>query len=60
VIQKDLGSDYLSRINAVLTTVRGVNKTDVKTLGDRYALPAAMCSSELFAPSMHVLPSCLI
>jgi hypothetical protein len=37
VIQKDLGTDYLSRINAVLTTVRGVNKTDVKTLGDRWA-----------------------
>lgn len=35
VIQKDLGSDYISRINATLTTIRGVNKTDVKTLGDR-------------------------
>lgn len=35
VIQKDLGSDYLSRINAALTSVRGVNRTDVKTLGDR-------------------------
>lgn len=35
VIQKDLGTDYLSRINAALTTVRGVNRTDVKALGDR-------------------------
>lgn len=38
VIQKDLGTDYLSRINATLTTVRGVNRTDVKTLGDRCGL----------------------
>lgn len=37
VIQKDLGTDYLSRINSTLTTVRGVNRTDVKTLGDRWA-----------------------
>lgn len=36
VIQKDLGTDYLSRINSTLTTVRGVNRTDVKTLGDRW------------------------
>ena len=44
VIQKDLGNDYLSRINAALTSVRGVNKTDVKTLGDRwgYCLPACL------------------
>ena len=37
MIQKDLGSDYVSRANAALTSVRGVNRTDVKTLGDRWA-----------------------
>lgn len=42
VIQKDLGTDYLSRINAVLTTVRGINKTDVKTLGDRCCMLPAL------------------
>ena len=31
-IQKDLGSDYESRVASVLTVVRGVNKTDSKTL----------------------------
>ena len=46
MIQKDLGNDYLSRINAALTSVRGVNKTDVKTLGDRWGVLfclAALC-----------------
>ena len=44
MIQKDLGNDYLSRINAALTSVRGVNKTDVKTLGDRWgALGVLRC-----------------
>jgi DNA excision repair protein ERCC-1 len=42
VIQKDLGNDYLSRINAALTSVRGVNKTDVKTLGDRWGPPGVL------------------
>ena len=31
-IQKDLGTDYGGRVTAVLTGVRGVNKTDVKSL----------------------------
>jgi DNA excision repair protein ERCC-1 len=31
-IQKDLGSDYGSRATSVLTVIRGVNKTDAKTL----------------------------
>ena len=41
-IQKDLGTDYVSRANAALTTVRGVNRTDVKTLGDRFGSLAAV------------------
>lgn len=44
VIQKDLGTDYLSRINSTLTTVRGVNRTDVKTLGDRWV---PLCAARL-------------
>ena len=35
-IKKDLGSDYASRATSALTAVRGVNKTDVKTLGDTF------------------------
>ena len=31
-IRKDLGSDYGGRVTAILTGVRGVNKTDVKAL----------------------------
>jgi DNA excision repair protein ERCC-1 len=31
-IQKDLGADYTGRATSLLTSVRGVNKTDVKTL----------------------------
>lgn len=42
VIQKDLGSDYVSRATSALTSVRGVNKTDVKTLGDRFGSLAAV------------------
>lgn len=41
-IQKDLGTDYVSRATAALTTVRGVNRTDVKTLGDRFGSMAAV------------------
>lgn len=35
-IQKDLGSDYGSRVTSVLTAVRGVNRTDAKTLVDEF------------------------
>ncbi len=34
-IQKSVGSDFVSTATAALTSLRGVNKTDVKTLGDR-------------------------
>ncbi|KAL4426156.1 hypothetical protein ABPG77_007438 [Micractinium sp. CCAP 211/92] len=53
VIQKDLGTDYLSRINAALTTVRGVNRTDVKTLGDRFGSVAG-----IFKASAEELQAC--
>ena len=36
IIKKDLGSDYVTRATSALTAVRGVNKTDVKTLGDNF------------------------
>jgi DNA excision repair protein ERCC-1 len=42
IIQKDLGTDYVSRATAALTTIRGVNRTDVKTLGDRFGSMAAV------------------
>ena len=41
-IRKDVGSDYVSRLNEALTSVRGVNKTDVKTLGERFGSVAAL------------------
>ncbi len=45
-IQKDLGSDYGSRATSVLTSVRGVNKTDAKTLGDEFGSVAGVfCAS---------------
>eukprot|EP00887_Chlorella_sp_A99_P005759 scaffold1.g5759.t1 len=45
VIQKDVGHDYVSRVTAALTTIRGVNKTDVKTLGDRFGSVAGILSA---------------
>ncbi|GAB4816153.1 hypothetical protein N2152v2_003199 [Parachlorella kessleri] len=53
VIQKDVGTDYVSRINAALTTIRGVNKTDVKTLGDRFGSVGA-----IFKASAEELQRC--
>ena len=44
-IRKDVGSDYVSRLNEALTSVRGVNKTDVKTLGERFGSVAALLSA---------------
>ncbi|KAI8113232.1 hypothetical protein M9435_003236 [Picochlorum sp. BPE23] len=46
-IQKDLGSDYASRASSVLTSVRGVNKTDAKTLGDEFESLAGIFSASL-------------
>jgi DNA excision repair protein ERCC-1 len=42
IIQKDLGTDYVSRATSALTTIRGVNRTDVKTLGDTFGSMAAV------------------
>lgn len=53
MIQKDLGTDYVSRATSVLTTVRGVNKTDVKELGDHFGSIAAV-----FRASEEELKAC--
>jgi len=53
-IQKDLGTDYVSRANSVLTIVRGVNKSDVKTLGDHFGSVAAILQAN--AEEMQVCP----
>ena len=42
IIQKELGTDYVSRATAALTTIRGVNRTDVKTLGDTFGSMASV------------------
>lgn len=46
-IQKDIGNDYLSRLSAALTAIRGVNRTDVKTLGDKFGFVAAMFNADV-------------
>jgi DNA excision repair protein ERCC-1 len=53
IIQKDLGNDYVSRATAVLTTIRGVNRSDVKTLGERFGSLA-----NLFQASEMELKAC--
>ena len=53
VIQKDVGHDYVSRITTALTLIRGVNKTDVKTLGDRFGSAAG-----IFKASATELQAC--
>lgn len=45
-IQKEVGRDYVSKLTAALTTVRGVNKTDVKVMGDAFGSVAAMFQAE--------------
>lgn len=52
-IQKDLGSDYTSRTASVLTTVRGVNKTDAKTLVDEFETVGGV-----FEASLEELQGC--
>ena len=37
-----MGNDYVSHITNALTTIRGVNRTDVKTLGDRFGSVSAI------------------
>ena len=36
VIKERISDDYLSQLNNVLTSVRGVNKTDVMTLTSNF------------------------
>ena len=45
--------DYLSRLNAAFTTVRGVNKTDVLTLGSTFGTAARAMQA-----SMEELSEC--
>lgn len=64
MIQKDVGSDYVSRCTAALTTIRGVNRTDVKTLGDRWDGGQGRCGSVggsvgvAPVPAVCCLPAC--
>lgn len=45
VIRGRAGEDYLSRLNAALTSVRGVNKTDVLALGAAFGTAAGILSA---------------
>lgn len=46
-IRRDLGTDYATRATSVLTAVRGVNRTDAKTLGDSRGSMAGIFQSSL-------------
>lgn len=52
-IQGRTDEDYLSRLNSALTTVRGVNKTDVLTLGATFKT-----ATSIMKASMEELASC--
>ena len=52
-IQGRMDEDYLSRLNSALTTVRGVNKTDVLTLGATFKT-----ASGIMKASMEELAAC--
>ena len=45
VIRGRAGEDYLSRLNAALTSVRGVNRTDVLALGAAFGTAAGVLSA---------------
>ena len=49
-----MDSDYLSRLTPALTTVKGINRTDVATLGRRFGSFAALASA-----SMEDLSGCV-
>lgn len=54
LIREKVESDYLSRLNGAVTSVRGVNKTDAATLGVNFgSLAAVMRASQ--AGADHVL-----
>ena len=44
-IQGRAGEDYLSKLNAVLTTIRSVNRTDVATLGATFRTAAGIMNA---------------
>jgi len=46
-IQERVDTDYLSRLTAALTTVKGVNRTDVVTLGRRFRSLADMATAPM-------------
>ena len=52
-IQGRTDEDYLSRLNSALTTVRGVNKTDVLTLGATFKTVTSIMKA-----SMEELAAC--
>jgi DNA excision repair protein ERCC-1 len=52
-IQERVDSDYGSRLTAALTTLKGVNRTDVATLGHRFGSLAS-----LMRASMEELSAC--
>ena len=52
-IQGRTDEDYLSRLNSALTTVRGVNKTDVLTLGATFKTV-----TDIMVASMEELAAC--
>lgn len=67
-IQKDLGSDYGGRVTSVLTSVRGINKTDAKTLlsssslkhtsNDDDGMSSNVSLADVFRSSLKDLQAC--
>lgn len=53
-IQGRTEEDYLSKLNAALTTVRGINKTDVLTLGAAFKTAAGIIGANM--QQLSVLP----
>ena len=56
-IQGRTEEDYLSRLNAAFTTVRGVNRTDVLTLGTTFQTAAKIVQARVafWHPLLHQL-----
>ena len=47
MIKGHTDEDFLSRLNAALTTIRGVNKTDVLTLGGTFKTAANLMQAPM-------------
>jgi len=54
LIQGRIEEDYLSKLNAAITTVRGVNKTDVLTLAGAFRTVAGIMKADM--ASISALP----